>query len=428
MNSIWNSYGDRRLNKHNRLLVRVVILTFLLVLTCNTFHHSVSAAVNTDPSGAKNTVAHSTQESYQILTWTIAAGDTLSTIFDRLKISQGVMYQILSADESFLALDVLSPGHLLTFTLDRETRNLISMELHVHAGKRVTYTRVEDNNFECKEITTPGEWKEELITGNINGSFYISARSAGLNDQEIGNITDLFCDQIQFCRDIHPGDRFQIVLRRQFVDGDFTGQSRTEGVRLFCGKRLYSAFLFDDGNYYDHNGESLARAFRRYPMSGSYRIVSPFNPARRHPITKRLAPHNGIDFTMPVGTPILAAGDGVVTRVQNHPFAGKYVEIKHGSRYNTRYLHLSRILVRHGQKVQRGARIALSGNTGNSTGPHLHFEMHVNGRPMNPLTARIPMASAVPDEKLDKFDQRVQQLVSIMEKPPLITVRKGGSP
>lgn len=420
MNSIWSSYWGKRLNKrckHCMLLLCVFIITALLGLTWKTFHASVFTLVNTDPSGGSSSEEHLITEPDHIFTWTITAGDTLSAIFENYGISQSVMYQILSADESLLALDVLSPGNLLTFTMDHETRKLVSMELFIHPGKRVIYNRVDNASFDYDEIIKPGEWKQELLDGEIISSFYLSARSAALTDQETGNIIDLFRDQIQFARHIRSGDRFQVIRSRQFVDGEFTGQSRIEGVRIFLGKRIYSAFLFDDGNYYDHKGKSLARALRRYPMAGHFSVISHFNAARRHPITHRITQHKGVDFTMPTGTPILSTGDGVVTRVHNHPFAGKYLEIQHGSQYATRYMHLSRILVRRGQTVQRGARIALSGNTGRSTGPHLHFELHVRGRAVNPLTAKIPMASAVPDGKLAEFNQRVGDLVAMMEQP-----------
>jgi murein DD-endopeptidase len=420
MNSLWSSYREKRLNKRCKnciLLLCVFMVTALLGLTWKTFHPSVVAVVNTNPSGGGSADSHPVPEPDNIFTWAITAGDTLSAIFENYEISQGVMYQILSADESLLALDVLRPGNLLTFTLDQETRTLVSMELFIHPGKRVIYKRVDDSSFDYDEITIPGEWKQELLDGDIISSFYLSARSASLTDQETGNIIDLFRDQIQFARDIRAGDRFQVIRSRQFVNGEFTGQSRIEGVRLFRGKRIYSAFLFDDGNYYDHKGESLVRAFRRYPTAGHYGVISHFNPARRHPITRRITHHNGVDFRMPTGTTVLSTGDGVVTRVHNHPFAGKYLEIQHGSHYATRYMHLSRVLVRRGQTVQRGARIALSGNTGSSTGPHLHFELHVNKRPVNPLTAKIPMASAVPNGKLAEFNQRVGDLVAMMEQP-----------
>jgi murein DD-endopeptidase len=420
MNSILSSYREKRPNKrckHRKLLLCVFMVIVLLGLTWKIFHPSVFAIVNTDPSGGGSAESHFILEPYHSFTWSITAGDTLSAIFENYEISQRVMYQILSADESLLALDVLSPGNLLTFTLDEKTRKLISMELFIHPGKRVIYKRIDNSSFDYNEITIPGDWKQELLEGDIVESFYLSSRSAGLTDQETGNITDLFRDQIQFARDIRAGDHFKVIRSRQFVNGDFTGQSRIEGVRIFRGKHIYSAFLFDDGNYYDYNGKNLARALRRYPTAGHYRVTSHFSSARLHPITRRISPHNGVDFAMPTGTPILSTGDGVVTRVRNHPFAGRYIEIKHGSHYNTRYLHLSRILVRLGQTVQRGDRIALSGNTGRSTGPHLHFEFHVSGRPVNPLTAKIPMASAVPNGKLAEFNQRVGELMAMMEQP-----------
>ena len=118
---------------------------------------------------------------------------------------------------------------------------------------------------------------------------------------------------------------------------------------------------------------------------------------------------------MSVGTPVYATGDGIVTRVKNHRFAGKYIEIQHEGRYLTRYLHLSRITVKRGQKVQRGERIALSGNTGRSTGPHLHYELHVKGRAVNPLKAKIPMAASIPKEKFEAFQQKTAELTSFME-------------
>ena len=344
----------------------------------------------------------------------ITNGDTLSTIFDHLGI-HSVMYQVIAADESLLALDVLRPGQKLTFTFDANKSRLLSMELFIHPGKQVLYSRFDDNNFGYEEVIHPGEWQQQLIDGDISGSFYLSAMRAGLSELETANITNLFRDHLNFARDIQAGDRFQVVRSQQFIGDVFTGQSRIEGVRIVRRNREHTAFLFEDGSYYDAKGESLARAFRRYPMSGQYRISSAFNPARKHPISGQVRPHNGVDFAMPTGTPILSTGDGVVTRVMNHPYAGKYVEIQHGSQYLTRYLHLHRILVKRGQTVKRGDRIALSGNTGLSTGPHLHFELHVRGRPVNPITANIPMSASVPKDKRTDFSQLVEHLVGVME-------------
>ncbi|WP_052063462.1 peptidoglycan DD-metalloendopeptidase family protein [Nitrincola sp. A-D6] len=345
----------------------------------------------------------------------IDQGDTLSTIFDQVEISQTTMYQILSADEQVLALDILRPGNILTFRKHPETLELEEMELYIHAGSRIIYRRVDEQNFEYEEVILPGAWEQEILAGEIYGSFYVSAIRAGLSKAEIHQVNELLGEQIDFNRQIQAGDRFQIVRNSQYVDDESTGQTSIEGIRLQQRSRSYTAFLFDDGNYYDSEGESLTRAFRRHPHNQNFRVSSNYNPRRLHPVTGRVSPHNGTDFAMPTGTPVVSIGDGVVTRVENHPFAGRYLEIQHGTTYKTRYLHMHRIDVRRGETIQRGQRIGLSGATGRVTGPHLHFELHINGRPVNPMTASLPMATSVPKEQLAEFNKRVDELVAIME-------------
>ncbi|WLD58252.1 peptidoglycan DD-metalloendopeptidase family protein [Salinispirillum sp. LH 10-3-1] len=360
--------------------------------------------------------------------YTVQSGDTLSTIFDRLGLGQTVMYQILGADEAILALDTIRPGQTLWMRFSPENLALEEMELFIHAGNRILYRRVNDTLFEYEELITDGEWHNELVSGEIAGIFYLSAQRAGLSIAETATVTSIFQDRLDFARSIQAGDRFQVVRSVQYVDGEPTGQTRIESARIQRRNQEHSAFLFSDGRYYDSEGQSLARAFMRLPMSRQYRISSSFNPRRVHPVTGRIAPHNGTDFAMPIGTPVLTTGDGVVTRVGNHPFAGRYVEIQHGGQYKTRYLHLDRVLVNRGQTVTRGQRIALSGNTGRSTGPHLHFELHVNGRPVNPMTANIPLAQSVPDEDYPEFLKRVEEQIAQLDGIGVMLAGQHGPP
>ncbi|MED5466134.1 MAG: peptidoglycan DD-metalloendopeptidase family protein, partial [Pseudomonadota bacterium] len=122
------------------------------------------------------------------------------------------------------------------------------------------------------------------------------------------------------------------------------------------------------------------------------------------------------DLATPTGTPILSTGDGIVARIGNHPYAGKYIDIDHGGTHTTRYLHLHKILVRKGAAIERGQKIALSGNTGRSTGPHLHFEFHINGRPVDPLTANIPTAAAIPKADMASFKRKLGQQLAVMKR------------
>ena len=164
--------------------------------------------------------------------------------------------------------------------------------------------------------------------------------------------------------------------------------------------------LNEDGRYYDKDGHGLSKAYRRYPFDGRYRISSPYNLRRLHPITKRISPHHGTDFATPMGTKVYAIGDGVVTRVGNHPAAGKYVVMKHGRKYTTRFLHLSKIYVHKGQRIKMGELVARSGNTGRSTGAHLHYEFQINGRAVDAMKVNLPLSKEVPKKQKTVFNKR----------------------
>ncbi|MDG2898550.1 peptidoglycan DD-metalloendopeptidase family protein, partial [Vibrio parahaemolyticus] len=177
-----------------------------------------------------------------------------------------------------------------------------------------------------------------------------------------------------------------------------------------------AAFLAEDGRFYDRAGNSLERAFNRYPVDRAYRrITSGFNPKRKHPVTGRVTPHNGTDFATPIGAPVYSTGDGKVIAVRKHPYAGNYLVIEHNSVYKTRYLHLNKILVKKGQVIKRGQKIALSGNTGRSTGPHLHFEVLVRNRPVDAMKADLPIAKSLPNIQKPSFLARVSEFDYLVE-------------
>ncbi|MBY6185225.1 peptidoglycan DD-metalloendopeptidase family protein [Marinobacter hydrocarbonoclasticus] len=341
--------------------------------------------------------------------YTIASGDTLSGLFSRFGIGQAEMYRVLEADYAVLALDTLMPGNDLILEQERETHALNRLEVVFNAAHRVVYERQSDDSFVVEEIRLDGDWIASAVDTDIQGSFYLSAERAGLTPAEITRISTLFKDKLDFRRQLRAGDTVRVLREAQYIEGEPTGQDRLLAV-IFAGRNWeQSAYLHDDGAYYDSDGNSLSRAFMRVPVKGKYRLSSHFNGNRRHPVTGRIAPHNGTDFAAPTGTPILAAGDGRITRVENHPIAGKYVVIEHGGQYRTRYLHMSRIDVKRGQTVTRGQQIGAVGATGRVTGPHLHYEFHIKGRPVNAMTANIPMATSVGKEDKQAFLAKVYQ-------------------
>ncbi|WP_420833160.1 peptidoglycan DD-metalloendopeptidase family protein [Shewanella gaetbuli] len=354
------------------------------------------------------------EEPAPILNHVIQEGDTLSKLFEMAGIDQKTMYKVLEADLEVLALDTLLPGNTIQFW-DDEAGNLAKMELYFNPAHQVVFTRFDDGTFGVEDINIEGIWQNRIIGGEINGSFYLSAKAAGLSAAEIAKVENLLKTKLNFARELRAGDTFSVLMNDQFIEGVSTGNTNVEGVEIHTGRRNISAFQFSDGNYYDEKGQSLAPAFQRIPLNKNYRLSSRFNPKRKHPITGRVRPHNGADFATPVGTPVVAPGDGVVTLVANHAFAGKYVVIEHDNKVKTRYLHLSRFKVRKGQRVKRGQLIALSGNTGASTGPHLHYEFHVNGRPIDPMKANITEAKTLPKQKLSEFQSIVRSRKMMME-------------
>ena len=347
--------------------------------------------------------------SYQYI---VRKGDTLSSIFERLQLPQKTMYQLLEADLNVLALDNLKPGHTLVF--EKQDQLLKRLELQFSLAHKVVYQRKEGDGFEFNEVQLDGDWQQKLISGEILYSFTGSGKQAGLSQWEAQTITELLKQRVDFRRDIQKGDTFEVLLSRQYIDNEATGNNKIEAIRIKNRRHEINAFLFED-NYYDEKGRNLEKAFQRYPFNGKYRLSSNFNPKRRHPITGLIRPHNGTDFAMPVGSSVVSIGDGIVSRVVRHKYAGLYIEVQHGQSYKTRYLHLSKSYVVKGQRVKRGERIAKSGNTGRSTGAHLHFELHVNGRPVNAMTAKIPIAVSLTGKKKAAFQRQLKDYLAQIE-------------
>jgi murein DD-endopeptidase len=344
----------------------------------------------------------------------IETGDTLSKLFEQAGIDQKTMYKVLEADYSVLAFDTLLPGNRIQFWQDKNG-DLTKLELYFNPAHQVVFTRFDDGSFNAEEVIREGVWQNRVVGGEINGSFYVSAKRAGLSAADIQKVESLLKNKLNFSRDLRAGDRFSVLMNDQFVQGEATGSSRLEGIEIVNGRRNITAFQHIDGNYYDEEGSGLAKAFQRIPLNKKVRLTSRFNPKRKNPVTGRVSPHNGTDFATPIGTSVVAPGDGVVTLVTKHRYAGNYIVIEHDNKVRTRYLHLSKFLVRKGQRVTRGQVIALSGNTGRSTGPHLHYEFHVNGRPVDVMKVDIPEASTLPNQSLEQFRALVKSRKMMMQ-------------
>jgi len=336
--------------------------------------------------------------------YVVSTGDTLSSILNQYGIDMSDISALASTNSDLRNLKV---GQQLSWTVndDGELQRVVWEK-----SRRETYTYDRSGSgFKASLETLKGEWQDSVLKGRLDGSFVASAKAAGLSSGEISAVVKALQWQLDF-KKLRKGDEFAVLMSREVLDGK-SEQSHLQGVRMRSSGKDYYAIRAEDGKFYDRNGSGLARGFLRFPTIKQFRVSSNFNPRRLNPVPGRIAPHRGVDFAVPVGTPVLAVGDGEVMVAKNGGAAGNYIAIRHGRQYMTRYMHLRKILVKPGQKIKRGDRIALSGNTGRSTGPHLHFEMWINQLAVNPLTAKLPRSEGLTGKDRADYLATVKQVI-----------------
>nr|WP_321241230.1 peptidoglycan DD-metalloendopeptidase family protein [uncultured Tolumonas sp.] len=367
-------------------------------------------------------VAMASDDDRAALDYTVKDDDNLSSIFNTLNISAATLQQLISVDAEH-SLEALKPGQRLSFYLD-DQHELTKLSMPLQADKAIifqrkagSYRRYIDthdaalstpNNRSVNERVSATEQEQKafvrpsrLLKATINGSFALSARNAGFSTAHVRQITRLFQGRVDFRHDLSKGDSVRVLFDRPLSDGHATDKAKVLAVLLRTKDKTYSAYRsVDDNQFYDETGNSLSLSqsgkFMRYPISGLTKTSSGFNPTRRNPVTGIVMPHNGTDFPVHVGTPVAVTGDGVVVKTAIHPACGIYVVVRHSARYSSVYMHLSKALVKSGQKLKMGQVIALSGNTGRTTGPHLHYEFHVDNHPVDAMRVDLPINDAVP--------------------------------
>lgn len=274
--------------------------------------------------------------------------------------------------------------------------------------------RTSDILFECQtpykvsKVTRPVTVRKRYADVAINSSLWNDMRAAGASPLIILSLSDIYAWTVDFFG-LQKGDRFRVLYEEKVCDGEVIAID-TVRYAIFShnGKDLPMVMYDqkDGGNiWWNEKGESMRKAFLKAPLKFS-RISSGFSYARRHPVTRRVQPHTGIDYAAPKGTPVMSIGDGVVTSKKYEGAGGNTVRIRHNSVYSTAYLHLSGYAkgLKVGQRVRQGEVIGYVGSTGRSTGPHLDFRVWKNGSPINPLKMESPPAEPLKKENLEDFE------------------------
>ncbi|MBN9364963.1 MULTISPECIES: M23 family metallopeptidase [unclassified Devosia] len=274
--------------------------------------------------------------------------------------------------------------------------------------------------LEPPKIEFPEEDTEEINVNNLPSvyrSIWETARKHDIDDAVTSRIVAMFAYDIDLTKRISAGDSIEILE----TEKDASGHQDLLYVALKLGTTTRELFRFrtDDGtvDFYDPDGETGKRFLTRRPLQGGGRLASRFGN-RVHPIFKSRRMHTGVDLASKTGTPIYASGDGVVEKAQWVSGYGKYVEIKHVNGFETGYGHQSRIAdgIKPGVRVRQGQIIGYVGSTGNSTGPHLHFEIKVNGRFVDPLSVKLPRDKSLSAQYEGNFEQTIAQIRDLMKR------------
>jgi murein DD-endopeptidase MepM/ murein hydrolase activator NlpD len=276
--------------------------------------------------------------------------------------------------------------------------------------------RLDDGRFETTRQNRPLSEKYFIADTLISSSVYEAARSSGVAPNLVVELIRLFSFSVDFQRDIRQGDQLEVLYTRRF---DQNNQLAEEGEIVFAAltnrgeRHAYWLHRNADGDshYYDENGKSVQRLLMRTPVDGA-RLSSRFG-MRRHPILGYTRLHRGLDFAAPTGTPIFAAGDGRVIHKSSKGNNGLFIKLQHKNNYQTAYAHMSRFAkgLKKGQRVKQGQIIGYVGRSGLATGPHLHYEVLQNNKPVNPRALDLPAARKMGEAELAALAETRRQAI-----------------
>lgn len=351
----------------------------------------------------------------------IRNGDTLSAIFARNGLPSSLLHEIDQLGKSAEELQKIYPGKQITFSFTN-TGEFAGLRYPLDAARTLDI-RSTAQGLKSQILSAELEHRTQFAQATISSNFWNAGISAGLTANQIMSLAGMFAWDLDFGLDIHANDSFTVLYEQHYKDGIKVDTGHILAAEFINQGKVYQAVRHSDGNYYSPEGRAMRKSFLRAPVNFSH-ISSNFNPRRLHPVTGQVRPHRGIDYAARTGTPVVAAGGGVVVESGFSPFNGNYVVIRHDGTYLTKYLHLHKRMVNKGEKVKQEQQIGTVGATGRVTGPHLHYEFLVNGVHKDPKSVDLPQAAFLSPNELAQFKPRANELMAQLNKVSDIMLAK----
>lgn len=364
---------------------------------------------------------------WNIITDTVRKGDCLGNILSKYNVSVKQIDQINKMVNDTFKITLINIGRVFTIFTDTVSNDtIIKAKIFVYENNKYKYTKFDFRNKDTVFVERYYKQVDTIIksgSGIIKTSLWHTMIDNGYSWQLAIALSKIFAGTVDFYS-LQPGNWFKILYEELHIEGAQVGVGNIQaGVFFQGGKELWAVpFCIDSTqNFYDTLGNSMKRQFLTAPLEFTH-ISSRYSNARMHPIFHKVTEHLAVDFSAPMGTPVYAAADGVITIRRYGTGAGNYVAIKHNSTYTTVYMHFSEYGIYNvGDRVKQGDIIGYVGSTGWSTGPHLHYEVHENGKKIDPLTFSPPPAEPVDSINMPRFNKEKQKWIKKINKIKLNT-------
>tara|TARA_Y100000590_G_scaffold290741_1_gene327269 strand:+ start:174 stop:1478 length:1305 start_codon:yes stop_codon:yes gene_type:complete len=357
------------------------------------------------------------------LNYEIKKGDSVQKILKKYKVKNREIQSVIDQYKKYANPNQLLVGNKIDIIIKKtnaDNNELLKFSIPITKSTTIEVVKNEENKIVSKKIITKLYKRKTLSENIIKKNLYKSATDANINPDTIIEFARIFGFEIDFQRDIRKNDYFKIVYEKYFDEnGEFIKSGSILYAHMTVNNREITLYKFGDDKsygYFDVNGKSVEKALMKTPINGA-RLSSPFG-MRKHPILGYNKKHLGTDFAAPEGTPIMASGSGTITRAKWCGGGGNCIKIKHNSTYETVYAHMRNFAkgMKVGKKVKQGQIIGYVGSTGMSTGPHLHYEVIVNGKKVNSQKLKLPSGKVLKDEERKQFEiLRIKTDVMIAE-------------
>ena len=354
----------------------------------------------------------------------IKNGDSIQKILKKFKIQNNEIQTVIDQYKKYSNPNQLSAGNKIGVVIEekiyKKNNSIVKFSVPITKSTTIEITKNEQGKIISKKIITKLYKKRFLAENVIINNLYSSAIEANINPDTIIEFARIFGFEIDFQRDIRKNDYFKIIYNKYFDEyGKFVKSGLILYAHMSVNGREITLYKFGDDKsygYFDINGKSVEKALMKTPINGA-RLSSSFG-IRKHPILGFTKMHTGTDFAAPSGTPIMASGTGTITSAKWCSGGGNCIKIKHNSTYETVYAHMKSFVrgMKKGKKVRQGEIIGYVGSTGMSTGPHLHYEVIVNGKKVNSRTLKLPSGKVLKDHERELFEiHRIKTDVLIAE-------------